>query len=79
MKEYRNLQEINSQIKEELNKQENKIVSLELSNRNLNSKIQKITKVLKNVGYSKDKVDSILQDSESDDCVPQENEEEQPK
>ncbi|XP_026736968.1 centrosomal protein of 290 kDa-like [Trichoplusia ni] len=79
MKEYRNLQEINSQIKEELNRQENKIVSLELSNRNLNSKIQKMTKVLKKLGYSKDKVDGILQDSESDDCLPLENEEEQPK
>lgn len=77
MKEYRNLQEVNSQIKEELKKQENKLVSLELSNRTFNTKIQKMAKILKKLGYSKDKVDRILQDSESDDCVPSENEEEQ--
>lgn len=79
MKDYRNLQEINTQVKEELKKQENKLVGLELNNRSLNTRIQKMVKILKKLGYSKDKVDNILKDSESEDGIPSDNEEEKPK
>lgn len=74
MKDYRNLQETNSLMSKELKKLENKLVGLELNNRNLKSKIQKIIQILNKVGYTKDKIDKIVEDSESDDSL-QKNEE----
>ncbi|XP_063893324.1 centrosomal protein of 290 kDa [Helicoverpa armigera] len=69
MKEYRTLQETNSEISKELKRLENKVIGLELNNRNLTIKIRKMTNLLCNAGYKKDKIDQIMADSESDDST----------
>ena len=76
MKEYRNLQETNSEISKELKRLENKLIGLELNNRNLNTKINKMTRLLNEVGYTKEKIHEIIEDSESDDNEPKEKKEE---
>ncbi|KAF9414446.1 hypothetical protein HW555_007643 [Spodoptera exigua] len=71
MKDYRNLQETNAKITKELKKLENKLVGTELSNRQLNTKIKKLVGVLINkAGYTKNKIDEIVEDSESDENQP---------
>ncbi|PZC75983.1 hypothetical protein B5X24_HaOG205276 [Helicoverpa armigera] len=69
MKEYRTLQETNSEISKELKRLENKVIGLELNNRNLTIKIRKMTNLLCNAGYKKEKIDEIIADSESDDST----------
>lgn len=70
MKEYRNLKETNSQISKELKKLENKLIGLELNNRNLDAKIIKLKNLLTKVGFTKDKIHEIIEDSGSDDSLP---------
>lgn len=76
MKEYRVLQETNSQISKELKRLENKLIGLELNNRNLNTKINKMSSVLIKIGYTKDKIHELIEDSESDDNMPKNEKEE---
>ncbi|KAH9635475.1 hypothetical protein HF086_015475 [Spodoptera exigua] len=70
MKDYRNLQETNAKITKELKRLENKLVGTELSNRQLNTKIKKLVSVLNKAGYTKNKIDEIVEDSESDENQP---------
>lgn len=72
MKEYHNLKETNAEISKELKRLENKLIGLELNNRNLNTRISKMMILLTKVGYTKDKIDKIIEDSESDDNEPKE-------
>lgn len=76
MKDYRNLQETNTKITKELKRLENKLVGSELSNRQLNTKIKKLISVLNKVGYTKSKIDEIVEDSESDENEPKVEKEE---
>ncbi|XP_022825166.1 centrosomal protein of 290 kDa-like isoform X1 [Spodoptera litura] len=76
MKDYRNLQETNAKITKELKRLENKLVGTELSNRQLNTKIKKLISVLNKIGYTKSKIDEIVEDSESDENEPKVEKEE---
>lgn len=76
MKDYRNLQENNTKITKELKRLENKLVGSELSNRQLNTKIKKLFSVLNKVGYTKSKIDELVEDSESDEKEPKVQKEE---
>uniref|UniRef100_A0A2H1W0J9 SFRICE_010742 n=1 Tax=Spodoptera frugiperda TaxID=7108 RepID=A0A2H1W0J9_SPOFR len=76
MKDYRNLQDTNTKITKELKRLENKLVGSELSNRQLNTKIKKLISVLNKVGYTKSKIDEIVEDSESDENEPKVQKEE---
>lgn len=54
------------EISKELRKLENKLVGLELSNRNLESQISRLAKFLNQQGHTKEKIKQIAEDDESD-------------
>lgn len=67
IKKFRNMEQNNSQLTKELRKSENRLVTSELENHNLQSKVSKLIKLLNEMGCNQHKIDEICNSNESDD------------
>ncbi|XP_052749232.1 centrosomal protein of 290 kDa-like isoform X2 [Galleria mellonella] len=66
MKKYQIIEENYTKLDREFKTIENKLVSVEMDNHNLKSKICKLIKVLNNLGYDDDKINHIYDSSDSE-------------
>lgn len=73
LKNHHDLQKKLADITLEAKETENKLVSVELDNRNLRSKLSKLIKTLNNLGYNKDKIKDIYESSDSEIFTPRES------
>lgn len=66
IKKFRTIEQNNTQLTKEWRKAENRLVTSELENHNLQSKVSKLMKLLNKMSCNQNKIDEICNSTESD-------------